>query len=242
MKKTVFVLAALAAVLVGFSACSNGSSDDNTPTAKEYTVTFSVDGENGELTAAVDGKAITSSARVREGKTVKFTAKAKAGYAVNTWTIAGGAFEADTGKDGSDTASVKVSANITVKVSFKAAPPVPSVQQSDLYGSYWGTLSMKNGKDFPMCLVIEAEKVALHSDTMGMEYPLLTWKDEGDGTWTIGCYDKGEDTTKPTKHTTVSVDTKTSPFSAKATIIPMQTMIKSMHLTKGKAYNNEYAH
>ena len=32
MKKTLFVLAALAAVLVGFGACSNGSSDDNTPT------------------------------------------------------------------------------------------------------------------------------------------------------------------------------------------------------------------
>ena len=33
MKKTLFVLAALAAVFIGFSACSNGSSDDNnTPT------------------------------------------------------------------------------------------------------------------------------------------------------------------------------------------------------------------
>ena len=239
MKKTVFVLAALATVLIGFSACSNGSSDDNTPTAKEYTVTFGVDGENGELTAAVDGKAITSSARVREGKTVKFTAKAKAGYAVNTWTIAGGAFEADTGKDGSDTASVKVDTDITVKVSFKAAAPVPSVQQSDLYGSYWGSLTMM-GKDFPLCLVIEADKVALHSDVMGMEYPLVKYKDEGNGTWTIGCYDDGEDTTKPTTHTTVSVDTKASPFIAKATIIPMH--VTSAPLKKGKAYNNEYTH
>ena len=239
MKKTVFVLAALAAVLIGFSACSNGSSDDNTPTAKEYTVTFGVDGENGELTAAVDGKAITSSARVREGKTVKFTAKAKAGYAVNTWTIAGGAFEVDTGKDGNDTASVKVGADITVKVSFKAAAPVPSVQQSDLYGSYWGTLTMM-GKDFPLCLVIEADKVALHSDVMGMAYPLVTYKDEGNGTWTIGCYADGEDTSKPTTHTTVSVDTKASPFIAKATIIPMH--VTSAPLKKGKAYNNEYTH
>ena len=154
MRKTLFVIAALASVFIGFSSCSNGSSDD------------------------------------------------KGGGKV----------------------------------------PVPSVQQSDLYGSYWGSLSMKNGQVFPMCLVIEADKVALHSDMMGMEYPLLTWKDEGDGTWTINCYNAAEDTSKPTTHTTVSVDTKTSPFSAKATIIPMQQMIKSMHLTKGKAYNNEYAH
>ena len=241
MKKTLFVLAALVIALVGFAGCSNGSSDDNnTPTAKEYTVTFSVDGENGELTAAVDGKAITSSARVREGKTVKFTAKAKAGHAVNTWTIAGGTFEADTGKDGNDTASVKVGADITVKVSFKAAAPVPSVQQSDLYGSYWGTLTMTGVGTFPMCLVIEADKVALHSDVMGMPYTLVTYKDEGNGTWTIGCYADGEDTSKPTTHTTVSVDTKTSPFSAKATIIPMHAT--SAPLKKGKAYNNEYAH
>ncbi|QTQ13796.1 hypothetical protein HRQ91_04610 [Treponema parvum] len=32
MKKYMFIAAALAAVLVGFSACSNGSSDNNTPT------------------------------------------------------------------------------------------------------------------------------------------------------------------------------------------------------------------
>ncbi|ERF59505.1 putative lipoprotein [Treponema socranskii subsp. socranskii VPI DR56BR1116 = ATCC 35536] len=149
MKKTLFVLAALAVVLIGFSACSNGSSDDNG---------------------------------------------------------GGGA---------------------------------PSDQHSDLYGSYWGTLTMV-GKDFPLCLVIEADKVALHSDVMGMAYPLVTYKDEGNGTWTISCYDKGEDTTKPTTHTTVSVDTKASPFIAKATIIPMSCT--TAPLKKGKAYNNEYAH
>ena len=151
MKKTLFVIAALASVFIGFSSCSNGSSDD------------------------------------------------KGGGKV----------------------------------------PVPAAQQSDLYGSYWGSLTMM-GKDFPLCLVIEADKVALHSDVMGMEYPLLTWKDEGDGTWTINCYNAAEDTSKPTTHTTVSVDTKASPFIAKATIIPMH--VTSAPLKKGKAYNNEYAH
>ena len=151
MRKTLFVLAALAAVLVGFSACSNGSSDDN--------------GGGGGT---------------------------------------------------------------------------PSVQQSDLYGSYWGTLTMSGFGTFPLCLVIEADKVALHSDVMGMPYTLVTYKDEGNGTWTIGCYGDGEDTSKPTTHTTVSVDTKASPFIAKATIIPMKCT--TAPLKKGKAYNNEYAH
>ena len=150
MKKTLFVLAALAAVFIGFSACSNGSSDDNG---------------------------------------------------------GGGA---------------------------------PSDQHSDLYGSYWGTLTMPGAGTFPLCLVIEADKVALHSDVMGMPYTLVTYKDEGNGTWTIGCYGDGEDTSKPTTHTTVSVDTKASPFIAKATIIPMKCT--TAPLKKGKAYNNEYAH
>lgn len=45
MKKTLFVLAALAAVFIGFSACSNGSSDDNgggTPEVPKPVATLSV--------------------------------------------------------------------------------------------------------------------------------------------------------------------------------------------------------
>ena len=64
MKKTLFVLAALAAVFIGFSACSNGSSDDNTPTAKEYTVTFTAVHGNGTLTAKQGGKEFISSIRL----------------------------------------------------------------------------------------------------------------------------------------------------------------------------------
>ena len=119
MKKTLFVLAALAAVLVGFSACSNGSSDDNnTPTAKEYTVTFTAVHGNGTLTAKQGGKEFISPIRLAAGKTVEFTAEPRTKYKIDKWTITGGTFKTG-GTDGNTTATVEVdSSDIDVKVSF----------------------------------------------------------------------------------------------------------------------------
>lgn len=119
-------------------------------------------------------------------------------------------------------------------------PTVPSANQSDLYGSYWGTLSFGGAPDLPLCIVIKADSVVLHSNIMGFTYPLVTYKDEGNGTWTINCYHAGADTTNPDKvRVRVVVDTKTSPFSCKATIVPMNATTKPC--IKGKDYNGEYA-
>ena len=147
MKKTLFVLAALAAVLVGFSACSNGSSDDN-----------------------------------------------------NTPTV---------------------------------------VQQIDLYGSYWGSLEVAGAK-FDMCMEIKKDFAGIHSDEMGFSYYVITFTDNKDGTWLVGCYEKGEDTSQPSKHVQITVDTTKLPFSCKPYVVPMGDFTKFGDCIKGEPYDGRF--
>ena len=150
MKKILFILAALAAVLVGFSGCSNGSSDDNTPTV---------------------------------------------------------------------------------------------VQQSDLYGAYWGSLEVKVEDEVhikKMCIEIQENSVALHNNVMPFSYKVITFTDNKDGTWLVGCYSEGEDTTQPTTHVRITVDTTKSPFSCKPYIVPMAGFTDCGDCIKGKPYNHEF--
>ena len=147
MKKILFVLAALAAVLVGFSACSNGSSDDN-----------------------------------------------------NTPTV---------------------------------------VQQSDLYGSYWGSLEVAGAK-FDMCMEIKKDFAGIHSDEMGFPYHVITFTDNKNGTWLVGCYDKGEDTSQPSKHVQITVDTTKLPFSCKPYVVPMGDFTKFGDCIKGEPYDGRF--
>ena len=146
MKKTLFVLAALAAVLVGLGACSNGSSDDNTPTV---------------------------------------------------------------------------------------------VQESDLYGSYWGSLEVAGAK-FEMCMEIKKDFAGIHSDEMGFPYHVITFTDNKNGTWLVGCYDKGEDTSQPSKHVQITVDTTKLPFSCKPYVVPMGDFTKFGDCIKGEPYDGRF--
>ena len=143
MKKILLVLAAFTAVFIGFTGCPNAAQNrpDPVPQVKEHTVAFNAADENGELIAKSDGKIITSSAKIAEGKIVTFTAKPKTGYVADTWTIEGASFESGTGAPNSDSASVKVSADTTVKVSFKAAASGRHAVSFASFGS--GTLTVK---------------------------------------------------------------------------------------------------
>ena len=94
-----------------------------TVTPPKYQITFSVEGGHGTLTAKIknaDGSEteIHSGDKVEYGKTVTFTATPDAQFAVEAWTISGGMFKTG-GTAGSPTATVDVSAAVTVKVKFK---------------------------------------------------------------------------------------------------------------------------
>jgi len=99
-----------------FTGCPNANGSK--PVTPKYKITFSVDGSNGNLTAAVDGKTITSGTEVEKGKKVTFTATPDAGYRVKGWTLDGNAVN---GTDNSY--QLKIDKAVTVKVSFEAIPP-----------------------------------------------------------------------------------------------------------------------
>ena len=62
---------------------------ETTTTPAEYAVTFEVEGDNGAITATVDGNDITSGDDVEENKEVVFTAEPADGFQVKEWTING---------------------------------------------------------------------------------------------------------------------------------------------------------
>ena len=83
-------------------------------------VTFSVEGTpaNGELKAMAGSTPITSGKKVPYGTTVTFTATVTAGeHYADEWTIKGGSFKAG-GKDGDTTATVQITGETEVKVTF----------------------------------------------------------------------------------------------------------------------------
>ena len=87
-----------------------------------YTITFSVDGTpaNGTLKATVDGNEIHSGAKVKEGKTVIFTAMPEPGYKVKEWKVDG----AVTGSTSNTYTHNTVTKAISVTVSFEVGSAV----------------------------------------------------------------------------------------------------------------------
>jgi len=166
----------------------------------KYTVTFGVDGSNGTLKATVDGNEINTGDKVKQGKTVEFTAVPNAYYYVYQWTVNGGEFEAGTGIFGSTVAKVKITGNVTVSVSFNVETPlveISSVIIPKAGTSYGGNkLPVKiTGKNFKAYHVSQANfsgsgatfsNFNIVSDTFAMaevECPSVV----GDTTVTVTC-------------------------------------------------------
>ena len=90
----------------------------------EYTVTVSA-GSNGKVTVA---PTLPTDKKVAKGQELTITATANTGYEVDTWTVTPSSALQSGGKAGNSTAAVKISADTTVKVTFKpvASPPPPA--------------------------------------------------------------------------------------------------------------------
>ena len=107
----------VAALVLG---CNTNVSNGSEVQPEKFTVIFNVNGGNGKLTATVDGKAITSPVQVEKGKNVAFTATPHKKYAVDKWSITPSNALIENGKAEDTIAKVKVTANTTVNVTFKA--------------------------------------------------------------------------------------------------------------------------
>lgn len=101
------------------------------PAPVKHTVTFSVNGGNGTLTATLDGNPFTGG-EVEQGKTIIFKATAKSGYEVDEWT------EAVADAHDKKIATLTVDADKTVTVKFKKIetppPTVPNGKEYDVDG------------------------------------------------------------------------------------------------------------
>ena len=119
---TAVLTLSLAAAALLFTACPNAVQTPKPtppPPAPTHTLTFSVEGmpANGELKATVGTSEIHSGKKVAQGATVTFTATPLNTYFVEKWTITGGTFKTG-GKDGDTTATVQITGETEVKVSF----------------------------------------------------------------------------------------------------------------------------
>ena len=131
-----------AAALI-FTGCSNGSDSGGgtpTPTPKpKHAITFSVDGGNGTLTAAVGGTEISSGAEVEQGKTIVFTATPDSGFHVKGWTLDGKAVNGT-----NSSYSFPVTKAAEVKVSFESnSTPLPQYAVTFSVEGANGTLKAK---------------------------------------------------------------------------------------------------
>ena len=121
--KTVFFIGLALIALFGMTACpqrAKPKAEEPTPPPGPQKVTFSVEGTpaNGTLKAMAGSTEITSGKKVPYGTTVTFTATVTAGeHYVDEWTIKGGSFKAG-GKDGDTTATVQITGETEVKVTF----------------------------------------------------------------------------------------------------------------------------
>ena len=131
-KNTTFLNLAATALMVAalVLGCKQNVNNGGEVQPEKFTVTFNVNGGNGDLTATVDGKTITSPAQVEKGKNVAFTATPNKKYAVDKWSITPSNALIENGKAKDTTAKVKITENTTVNVTFKSTgvqPPTPPV-------------------------------------------------------------------------------------------------------------------
>ena len=121
--KTVFFIGLALIALFGMTACpqkAKPKAKPEEPPPGPQKVTFSVEGTpaNGELKAMAGSTEITSGSKVPYGTTVTFTATVTAAeHYADEWTIKGGSFKAG-GKDGDTTATVQITGETEVKVTF----------------------------------------------------------------------------------------------------------------------------
>ena len=157
---------------------------------KEHTVTFSVDGGNGTLSARPQGGSenSTGTITVEHGKSVTFTATPTEGWEVDSWT---GVTPDTSSPDKTKATLSSVTNTTTVTVKFKKKQAVPV--------SDWEALrtAVKNAADGT---VIEVTKNLTYdiSDAAGKDSIIevnnnITIKSKGSGTCTLNAGGKGAD-------------------------------------------------
>ncbi len=215
MKTTIFnrkAISFLGAAAVLFAAVFTiGCKTNVTSDAQAFAVTFNVDGANGNLTALVDGKGISTGEKVTEGKIVEFTAAPETGYSVDKWKITGGGVFESGGTDGSLTASVKITKATTVTVSFtKNEYTVNFNSADDTKGTISATL---DGNNFTTGNKVEHGKTLVFTANPKSGYSVDKWTINEGAFETGGAEGDTNASVKITKATTVTVSFTTAKYT-----------------------------
>ena len=138
MKKTLFVLAALVIALVGFAGCSNGSSDDNTPTVPRevfatYWGTLTVKGTDYPMCAMLGEKNLAVYSKM---KSFSYSQVTYAHKGDGTWLVSAYADGKTPGTDAAD---------VTVTVKTTADPYTADVELYERRGSVRYVLGLFRG-------------------------------------------------------------------------------------------------
>ena len=213
-KNTTFLNLAATALMVAalVLGCKQNVNNGGEVQPEKFTVTFNVNGGNGDLTATVDGKTITSPAQVEKGKNVAFTATPNKKYAVDKWSITPSNALIENGKAEDTTAKVKVTENTTVNVTFKSTavqPPTPPVTDG-----YTVTMSAGvNGSITANPVIPAGGKVAKDAEitftaTANPGYRVHTWAITGGAIQAGGQQGDTTAKVKVTANTTINVTFK----------------------------------
>ncbi len=268
MKKIFLTIAALAAIFFGFTSCASNDDDNDSSSSvsSESSANASTDSSEkpsgtfwGSLT--VYGASYDCALEVTETSVNLYSTMMSYFYTNNVWQ------ENDSGSytiycfaDGADTSDTS-SASLSVDFSSDTAATFTVVKmsvtsgtltkgadysyeyyaQKNLYGSYWGNLTV-SGTSYPMCIVIEESSVTLHSNIMGQAYSVVTFTNNYDGTLLAQCYNDGEDTASDSTHVTVTFDITAAPVECVPCIVPMKALATFDSCPKGSDYNNEYTY
>ena|GEM_PF-4242199 len=111
--------------------------------------------------------------------------------------------------------------------------PIAQSAQQDIYGAYWGEMTMFFSAH-KTCVTLAENEVMLYSTKKVRSYSRVTYTDNGDGTWLVCAYSNQKTPGKHKPNVTVLVDTRVAPYSAQVTIVAMN---KNIHCVKGKNYD-----
>ena len=106
----------VAALVLGCKPNVSNGGEVQPPVTDGCTITMSA-GANGSITAS---PVIPAGGKVAKDAEITFTATANPGYRVDTWTVTPAEALIADGQQGNTTAKVKITANTTVNVTFKA--------------------------------------------------------------------------------------------------------------------------
>ena len=156
---------------VGGNSGTGGGGGKPTPTPKpKHAITFSVEGANGTVTPS---SAIPQDG-VDENTLITFTAQADAGYRVNTWVISPSEALQSGGNKGETTATLKITANTTVSVSFEAIPK--HAINFNVEGANGTLKAVVSDEEINTGNEVEEGKTVIFTATANTDYRVKEWK------------------------------------------------------------------